>query len=469
MPDLTPVFSPGSVAIVGASSNPDALVNRNFVRSLLELDYKGRIYPVNPRLTEVMGLKAYPSVLDIPEPVDYVVCGIPARLTPRLMEDCVAAKAKVVGFYSAGFAETGEEEGCELERAIVEIARRGAVRIIGPNCLGVHHPKMGITFETNCRREKGSIGFLSQSGGNARDLIRIGKQRGILYSKGISYGNAADLNESDFLEYLAGDEDTEVIGAYIEGIREPGRFLSVLTGATATKPVIVLKGGKSKAGMRAVNSHTGALAGSREVWDAICRQRGVIQVDSLEEMADTFLAFSYLKPPRGRRVGIVGIGGGASVQAADDCEDVGLVVPALPHELREELKAFTPLRGVGLSNPVDTAADVYWDASSFARTVKVVADFNGVDAMLVVVAVVYAVMRGTQMLKDQVGAISQVARQMDKPVVMVLRTANIVEAELAAAEVREECIGAGLSVYPTVRRAAQAINHLISYYENRNS
>jgi len=467
MADLAPVFSPRSVAIVGASSNPDALVNRNFVRSLLELGYKGGIYPVNPHLTEVMGLKTYPTIMDIPEPVDYVICGIPARLTPKLMEECAAAKAKVVSLYSSGFGETGEEEGQQLEDAIVEIAARGGVRIVGPNCLGVHLPEVGVSFESNCRRKKGSISFLSQSGGNARDLVRIGKQRGIDYGKGISYGNAADLNEADLVEYFAHDKDTTVIGAYIEGIKQPRRFLEVLKEATKTKPVIILKGGKTGAGRRAVNSHTGALAGSREVWDAVCRQRGVVQVNSLEEMADAFLAFSYLKPPRGPGVGIVGIGGGASVQAADDCEDVGLVVPVLPSELREELKTFTPLTGVGLTNPIDTSGDVYWDASSFARTIELVAGFDGVDVVFVMLAVVYAVMHGTQVLEDQMDAIDRVAKESKKPLVMVLRTANIVEAEIAAAKVRERCIEAGLPVYPTVRHAAQAVQHLVLYHENR--
>jgi len=468
MPDLTPLFFPASVAIVGASSNPQALVNRNYVRTLLDFGYKGRVYPVNPHLSEVMGITAYPSLLDVPEPVDYVVCGLPARLTPGLMEQCVAARARMVSLYSAGFGETAEPERLELERTIADIARRGGVRIVGPNCLGVHNPSAGVSFESDCRRDRGIVSFLSQSGGNARDLIRVGRQRGISYCKGISYGNAADLNEADFLQYFAADKDTGVIGAYIEGIKEPGRFLDALMQGTEAKPVIVLKGGRTPAGARAVNSHTGALAGEREVWDAICRQRKVLQVEDIEEMADIFLAFSYLDPPRGRRVGIIGIGGGSSVQAADDCERIGLTVPPLPSALREELKAFTPLTGVGLSNPIDTAADVYWDAESYARTVRLVAGFDGVDMVFVVIPVIYAVMRGTHVLGEQVEAIVRVAQECGKPLAMVLRTGGMVDAETAAAEMREHCIAARVPVFPGVRHAARAVHHLAWYYEKRS-
>ena len=413
-----------------------------------------------------MGLKAYASILDIAEPVDYVICAIPVPLTPKLMQDCVTAGVKVVTFFTAGFSETGEEERIRLERELVEIARQGRVRIIGPNCLGIHFPKMGITFEP-CSIESGHVSFLSQSGGNARELIIMGAERGIHFSKAVSYGNAADLNESDFLEYFAHDKDTEIIAAYIEGIKQPQRFLRVLGEATEAKPVIILKGGKTEAGKGAVASHTGALAGSKETWDALCRQREVIQVHNLEEMADTILAFSYLRAPRGRRIGIIGIGGGASVQAADDCENASLTVPPFPWELRRELRKFTPPAGTGLRNPIDTSADVYWDPASFARTAKLIADYDGVDALFVMLSALFAVKRGVQTLREQIEAIIEVGKGIDKPLAIVLRTAGVMEAEKLAHEVQGRCIKAGFPVYPSVSQAAQAVNHFISYYENR--
>lgn len=467
MPDLEFLFNPRSVAIVGASSNPDSLANRNFIRPLLALGYQGRIYPVNPHHSEIMGLRAYPSILDIPEEVDNVVCAIPAPLTPKLMEDCVRAKAKAVTCYSAGFSETGEEEGLKLERTIAEIARRGGMRIIGPNCLGVHCPEVGLTFEPNSSRENGHVSFLSQSGGNARELILIATERGIRFSKGISYGNASDLNEADFVEYFAGDKDTKVIAAYIEGIKEPPRFLRALAKAAGEKPVIILKGGKTGAGTRAVASHTGALAGSRGIWDALGRQAGITQVSSLEEIADDILAFSYLKPPRGRRVGIVGVGGGASVQAADDCEATGLTVPPLPPELVHDLRQFTPQAGVGLGNPIDTSADVYWDPVLFAKTIRLVAGFDGVDVLFIVLGLIYAAKHKVGMVEEQVKALIEAGQETDKPVVVVLRTGGLIEAEQLAYHLRVPCLEAGFPVYPSVRQAAQAMDHLLVYYEDR--
>ena len=467
MPDLEFLFNPRSVAVVGASSNPDSLANRNFLRPLLALGYQGRIYPVNPHHSEIMGLRAYASILDIPEEVDNVVCAIPASLTPKLMEDCVKAKAKAVTCYSAGFSETGEEEGLRLEKTIVEIARRGEVRIIGPNCLGVHHPEVGLTFEPNSSKDSGPVSFLSQSGGNARELILIATERGIRFSKGISYGNASDLNEADFVEYFAGDKDTKVIAAYIEGIKEPQRFLRMLAKAAGEKPVIILKGGKTGAGTRAVTSHTGALAGRRGIWDIICRQAGVTQVGSLEELADDILAFSCLKPPRGRRVGIVGVGGGASVQAADDCEIAGLAVPPLPPDVIRDIREFTPQAGVGLGNPIDTSADVYWDPALFAKTIRLVAGFDRFDLVFIVLGLIYAAKHKIGMVREQIEALVEAGKETNKPVVVVLRTGGLIEAEQLACSVRAQCLKAGFPVYPSVRQAAQAIDHLLVYYEDR--
>jgi acetyltransferase len=177
MPDLDIIFNPRAVAIVGVSSVTDSLTNRNFLKPLLDCGYQGKIYPVNPRMAEIMGIKVYRSVLDVPEPVDSVVSGLPASLVPKLMRECAEAKVKAVTCFSAGFSETGEVEGLSLEREVVDIARRGGVRLLGPNCLGVHNPAIGYTFEAGGSRRIGHVGFLSQSGGNTRELILAGAQR----------------------------------------------------------------------------------------------------------------------------------------------------------------------------------------------------------------------------------------------------------------------------------------------------
>lgn len=465
MTDLDFVFNPKSVAIVGVSSVADSLTNRNFLKPLLECRYRGKIYPVNPHMTEIMGLKVYPSLLKIPESVDSVVSGLPASLVPKLMRECVDARVKVVTCFSAGFSETGEAGGARLEAEVLDIARRGGVRLLGPNCLGVHNPAVGLTFEAGGSRRSGHVGFLSQSGGNTRELILAGAQRGVLFSKAVSYGNAADLDETDFLEYFAADNETKVVAAYIEGLKRPQDFVRALREAARVKPVVILKGGRTRAGTRAVMSHTSSLAGSAAVWDAVCRQIGARQVSDMAELADAVLAFSYLKPPRGRRVAVVGIGGGASVQAADDCERAGLIVPPFAPSLMSELRAFTTSAGTGVANPIDTSPDVYWEPALYRETVRLVSECGDIDLVLVMFAAVQAVKRGVEELKRQIDAVLDAAMAMSKPLAIVIFTAGMVDAEKVASEVQVRCVEAGFPVFPTMGRAARAINHLISHSE----
>lgn len=469
MQDIDSIFQPESIAIVGASSKPGSPGTRNFLLPLLHFGYQGRIYPVNPNQKEIAGLKAYASIRDIPGPVDYVMCAVSAVQTPQLVRDCAATGVKVVAFYTAGFSDTGDEEGIKLESELLEIARRGGVRILGPNCLGIHSPRAKVIFEMEGLTESGNIGYCSQSGGNTRDLIALGAARGIYFSKAVSYGNALDLNESDFLEYFTGDNETGIIAAYIEGVKQPQRFLRVLQKAARTKPVIVLKGGQTEAGRGAVASHTGSLAGSREVWDAIFKQRGAIQVRNLDEMADTLLAFSYLKPPRGRSVAIMGVGGGLSVQAADDCENAGLNVPLFSPEVRQELRKFNPKAGTSIRNPLDASQDTYRDPALFARAMELVAGSDNIDVLIVTLSPRYALLtRRVEAWWEQIDPVIETGRRLHKPVAIILLGANIPEAYELAFEAQKRFSASGFPTYPTVSRAALAISRLIGYHQSRD-
>jgi acyl-CoA synthetase (NDP forming) len=465
MQDLGYIFEPKSVAIVGATTNPDTVTNVTFLRQLLDFGYPGRIYPVNPHTSEILGLKAYASIRDIPEPVDYVVSAIAAPRTPKLMQECVATKVKVVSMYTAGFSETGEE-GAKLEKEVVAIARKGGVRILGPNCLGIHCPKAGISLVGSISRESGHVGLLSQSGGNGQHMILGLADRRIYASKLVSFGNAADLNESDLLEYLAQDDDTRIIGIYIEGVKQPERFTRMLR--QVAKPVVVLKGGRSTAGSGAVRLHTGALAGSLEVWDALCDQAGIAQVSDLKELIDTIQAFVYLNPPRGRRVGIIGIGGGANVLATDACESAGLTVPEFPPEVRAELRRFTPAAGTGLRNPVDTLGEVYVDSSVLSSTVSAVAGWSGVDVLLVSFPMLLGVRLGVQFLRDGIEAVAKAAKDAGKPVAIILQTTDCTEGEILALDLQKQCLAARVPAYWTFAQAARSVNHLVSYHEKRD-
>ncbi len=439
------------------------------MRPLLQPRCQARIYPVNPRVSEVLGLKAYPSITAIPEPVHYVVCGVPAPVVPTIVRDCVAARAKVLAIFTAGFSETGEEPGVTMEREIVQIARRGGVRIIGPNCVGVHSPAGGVFLETDVPETNGHVSFLSQSGGYARQFVVAAAEREILLNKVVSYGNAADLNESDFLEYFTADTDTATISAYVEGFREPRRFMAAIRQASDAKPVIILKGGNTDAGRQATMSHTASISGSNQVWAALCQQMGVVQAHDLEEMADTIQAFGSLRRPAGRRVGIVGIGGGVSVLAADDCENADLAVPFFPDELRGELGKFTSIAGTSLRNPVDTSAEVYWDEAELARTVELVAEWDGIDLLFVILNAVATVQRGVDTLRRQAEAVVAAARRTEKPTAIIIISGGIEEAEHMARVVGRQCVKAGFPVYPSCYRAARAANHVIRYHENREA
>jgi acyl-CoA synthetase (NDP forming) len=300
-----------------------------------------------------MGLKAYPSLKDIPGSVDYVISSVPALAVPELLKEAASKGTKTVHLFTARFSETGRPEAIELEQKVLKLAKEYGLRLLGPNCMGIYYPAGGMAFHADFVKEPGVAGLASQSGMLAREIINISSQRGIRFSKVFSYGNAIDLNECDFLEYLGQDSGTKFIMMYMEGVKDGRRFFNVLKKAASIKPVIMLKGGVAQAGARATASHTASLAGSYQTWKAMAAQAGAIWVDSFEELIDVAASFYFLPPVRGLRAGVIGGTGGTSVLAADRCEQAGLDVVPFPPGFRAELKN----RGVSvwdwLSNPVD--------------------------------------------------------------------------------------------------------------------
>jgi acyl-CoA synthetase (NDP forming) len=466
--DMDRLFHPRSMAIVGASANPMSPVARLFLDPLLKFGYPGQIYLVNPRAAEIMGLKVYPNLKAIPGQVDYVICAVARRLAAQVVQESVDMGAGVVTLFTSGFSESGTEEGQLEERRVVEIARRGGVRLIGPNCLGVHCPEAGISLEGMIPKESGKISYLCQSGGNAQDFILAGAERRIFLRKAISFGNAADLNESDFLEYFAKDEGTEIIAMYMEGVKEPRRFARALRKAAASKPVILLKGGRGKAAVEAAVSHTGSLAGNWVVWDSLCRQAGCIQVKNLEELVDCSTALVYLKPPRGRRVGIINMGGGSSVLAADDFEDAGLELPPLPPNVVREMTRLIPGVGMGFRNPVDSSSDLFFNPSALAEAIAIVSGWDGVDVVVVCVPAVGGVKTTTETYRQALEGVVQGSRRIDKPLAVVLRKGRLGSAEKLVYEVQDDCFKAGLPAFGSFTSAARAIGRYASYYARRD-
>src|SRR4030042_1527708 len=256
------VFNPRSVAIAGISLTRgyDAMAE-TYLRALIECKFNGPIYPLHPKGGEFRGLKLYPGVKDVPDLVDYVICCIPATAVPQLIRDCAAKGVKAVQFFTSGFGENGTDEGIRLEAEVCALAKQGGIRLIGPNCMGVYAPKSGLSFAPDYPTARGQVSFVCQSGGNAIYFIRYAAQRGVRFSKVISFGTAADINENELLEYLTDDPDTGIIAVYIEGFKDGRRFSKALRKAAAVKPVIMMKGGRTEAGTRAVGAQTGRLAG----------------------------------------------------------------------------------------------------------------------------------------------------------------------------------------------------------------
>ena len=275
MEELEEIFNPKSVAVVGASSSMK--FGSFFLNSLKGFGFEGDLYPVNPKESEIMGLKSYPSVKEIPGDVDLVGISVPAKYVPGVMMDCKEKGVKAVEIFSSGFSELNED-GIALDEELVSIARDGSFRIIGPNCFGIYCPSSKLTLLPgyDFSKESGPVAFIGQSGGYSADLCVRAKGWGINFSKVISYGNASDLNETDFMEYFLNDPETKIITAYIEGIKDK-RFVEVLRDVTKEKPVIIWKGGLTKSGARAVSSHTGSLGGQENLWKAVFRQTGAIQ------------------------------------------------------------------------------------------------------------------------------------------------------------------------------------------------
>jgi len=349
---LEEILHPQSIAITGASNNP-ANQGYNYTRHLQSYGFRGKIYPVNPKYPEILGLKCYPSLKDIPGTIDYVISCVPAGEVIGMLDECSQKGVKGVGLFTARFSETGHADAAELEQAVLRRARQWGIRLIGPNGMGLYYPREGISFAYDFPTEPGSVGLASQTGGGSATFVPLAALRGIRYSKVFSYGNALDFNECDYLEYFSQDPETKVILMYVEGVKDGKRFFNVLRNATKTKPVGILKGGRGKSGVRAVASHTASLAGSMKVWETLISQAGAIFVQDFDEMVDLAVSFYFLPKILGASVAIGGGGGGPSVLAADVSEEAGLDVIPLPAEIHEELRARGNPMWDWIGNPAD--------------------------------------------------------------------------------------------------------------------
>jgi acyl-CoA synthetase (NDP forming) len=469
---LEEVLHPRSIAVVGASGRPGG--GPSFLDAVIDFGFKGQIYPVNPKYSEIRDLKAYPSVKDIPGVVDYVISSIPAPKVPGMLADCAEKGVKAIHLFTARFSETGRQDATELEQEILKQARVAGIRLIGPNCMGVYYPGGGMSFSPDLPKESGSLGVASQSGSAIFDIVGLGAINGLRFSKAISYGNALDFNECDYLEYLTQDPETSIILMYIEGVRDGKRFFDILRETTRTKPVIIVKGGRGESGTRATASHTASLAGSMALWETAVKQAGALSAPHLEELMDIATAFHYLKPIHGKRVAVAGGAGGSSVLAADLCEEAGLDVIPLPQEIRETLKAQGNEIWDWIGNPADLSIRIDRN-STVGDYLKVMANDPNFD-LLITFLHMHGPGNQKKITADEFLARYCLDELNNKPLLATMEDSGQGRNHNDHAwmhevleEAKEKLQAVNVPVYPSIERAATAASKMIDYYQHKQS
>lgn len=461
---LDRAFSPRAVAVVGDSK----ATNFEWLRG--QLKFKGKLYSVhvNPdtaKEIEALGVKNYSSLLDVPEPVDLAIVAVARRAALGVLEDCIRKEVAAAHFFAAGFSETLTPEGIELERQLTARAEDAGFLLIGPNCMGLFNPRVGIRqSEDQYLDVWGPVGFLSQSGSIAIAFSLDAYQQGVYLSKSVSYGNGIAVDSPDFVEYFGRDPEIKVIGMYIEGVKDGRRFFNVLREVASKKAVVIWKGGRTEEGNRAIASHTGSLALSRDIWDAAIRQCGAIQVSSMEELIDTIKALLFLPPVRGRRVAIAGGPGGQSVIATDIFAEVGLEVPKLTQESYAELETFFEVVGGSYRNPIDTAGPVRRD---MRRIMSVVSRDANIDNIAYIVSTRPGWHMRPQQIQGIVAVLEEVKKQSKPLIAMVFL--HVPDSSREVADIILKLQEHGIPAFPSISRGARALKNVFDYYSRRES
>lgn len=461
--DFAALFAPRGVAVAGASTNKPGFGNR-FLAAYRDIGRIGDLYALHPTAAEVDGVPAYPSVDAIPGGIDYLLVAVPAARVPEVVESA-AGKVPFIQVITGGFGEMGAV-GRELEARLHKAVQGTGTRLLGPNCLGVFSPSGRQSFTLGSPRESGPVSVVSQSGGLSGDLVTVGSHRGLRYSKLVSIGNAIDVNHADLLEWLVDDPDTEVIGLYLEGVRDGARLLGALRRASGRKPVVALTGGTSRQGAQAVSSHTGSMAGPPKVWQAVADATGITLVRTLEDMLGSL---GYLQrycraadgalPTEAEGLLVAGMGGGASVLATDAADRAGLTLTPLREELRTRLRDLGYGAGTSVANPLELPIGPASPAGILVDALEPVLGDGGqmyADLLAHVnVAAYYSYgTAGLAPLQEALGALT--ARQFPVRIAAVLRNFDVAPAEHAE-ELLDFAAGNGLPVFRSFDEAAVSI------------
>lgn len=453
-PNLDHIFRPRSVAIVGASNDPSRISGRP-LRYLKERGFKGKIYPINPTRDVVQGMKAWPSLADLPEAPDVAILAIPSTLIPGVLRDGAVIGLKGAIIMSSGFAEAGEE-GAVLQAEITAIAQETGIRILGPNCVGLFCTNINFygTFTQSIDRDVpplGGVAVVSQSGAYGGYIAYLASQRGLGINYWVTTGNEADLEVGECIAWLAGRDDVKVIALYLEGVRKGPAFREGLARARAAgKPVIAMKVGRSAAGEKAAQSHTASMAGSDDVYDAIFRDYGVYRATTTEEQLDIAEACLTGPYPVGRKLGILTLSGGVGVQMCDAAEVYGLDVATMPEDAGRKLKKLLPFAAVG--NPIDTTAQVMNDMSLLSENIRIVLEEGGYDMIVFFLTTTPAADAYAIPIRDAI--LKGLRGKKDKLVVLCMG---------AREEIRKSYREMGFLVYQDADRAVQIAGALTHF------
>ena len=451
---LSGFFEPRGVVVVGASRNPGKggyTVVENFVKT----GFKDKVFPINPHASEILGVRAYKSVKDVPKGVaDLALILVPAEAVPTALHECGECGIKNVIIESGGFAEVGNHE---LEREVVSTAKRYGIRVMGPNSIGVVNTRSGLftPYVSLLQIRGGGVAFVGQTGLFASVFLEYFNERHIGISKIVCLGNKCDVDEADLLEYLGNDPETKVICMYIEGVRDGRRLMTLAKRISKQKPIIVLKAGRTELGRKAAASHTGTLAGDDKIYDAAFKQCGIIRVSYFEELFDVAKAFASQPLPNGKNVGIITVTGAGGVTAADYCMERGLELPSLSKRTLEGVKRVFP-EWASLGNPLDVwvAVEASGMERTYEATTRALVEDENVDALIVVLAAVSWTATDVKIFKN----LGEECMRRGKSFLFV--------SLLGEYQIFKRCVETlepEIPVFPTVERAVRALAALVEY------
>jgi acetyltransferase len=457
-------FNPRNVAVVGAARHNQF---RWLKCQMPFFENFGKLYHVNVDKdewagAEELGVPNYMSLLDIPDEIDYVTISVPRQVVPRILEDCVKKGVAVAHVFAAGFGEIDEDEGRRLDGVVRQIAEAGNLAVIGPNCMGLYNGLKGIRQDANqVALEPGYIGYISQSGSQAIGFTMEAASQGVPTSMCFSMGNGLVLDIHDYVDYLAQDEATKVIGMFAEGPRDPVRFFQSVEAATKVKPVLVWKMGQTEDSARATQAHTGTPYLRAELWDQLMARSGATAVDSVDELIDTAKAITMIRPATGVRIGILAATGGHSTEMANVFSKEGFRCVPLTERSYERLASFFNLIGGNYVNPIQGSAERFGD----------IMEILGQDENLDLVTVELSAGRlaaDETHLNDRIAILQKFQRESSKPLVAIVTT-SFPRVESSALEALDKKFSAeGIPIFYTFQRAARALKNTVAWHSVRS-